>query len=89
MKRKTLPERIDEALNGKRMSYYDLARALWPDGRSWQYQSNGGPPGCFMALGAALRRGGFEVSFAVGPGNRIVSPRKGAVVVDKRDKVSA
>ncbi len=75
MKKMTLPERIDLVLNGKRMKYYDLARALYPDGRSWQYQSNGGPPGCFMALSAALSRGGFEVrgSFV---GQREVFPRK-------------
>ncbi len=71
----TLPERIDMILNGKRMKYYDLARALYPDYRSWQYQSNGGPPGCFMALSAGLSRGGFEVrgTFA---GDREVLPRK-------------
>ncbi len=77
--RKTLPERIDEALNGHSMSYYDLAQRLYPDGRSWQYQSNGGPPGCYMSLSAGLKRGGFAISFAVGPGNRIVYPRTGKV----------
>lgn len=75
MKRKTLPERIDEVLNGRRMSYYDLARRLYPDDNSWRYQSNGGPPGCFMSLSGGLRRGGFKVSLDVGPGNRIVTPR--------------
>ncbi len=74
--KKSLPDRIDEALAGKPMSYFDLARKLYPDDRSWSYQSHGGPPGCFMALGAGLRRGGFYVSSAVGPGNRIVSPRR-------------
>ncbi len=59
VRKMTLPERIDAALNGRPMKYYDLARILYPDGRSWQYQSNGGPPGCFMALSAGLRRGGF------------------------------
>lgn len=57
--KKSLPDRIDEILNGRPMKYYDLARRLYPNGRSWQYQSNGGPPGCFMALSAGLRRGGF------------------------------
>ena len=69
-------ERIDEALNGRSMSFFDLAMILYPDRKSWRYQSNGGPPGCFMALSAALRRNGFEVrSKGPGPGERIVIPR--------------
>lgn len=62
MKKKSLPERIDDALNGRPMKYYDLAKALYPGPRSWQYQSNGGPPGCFMSLTAGLKRGGFYVT---------------------------
>ena len=77
MRPKTLPERIDEVLNGQRMGYYDLAKALFPGSRSWNYQANGGPPGCFMALSAALRRGGFEVTGTF-VGERMVSPRKPA-----------
>lgn len=77
MNKITLPDRIDAALNGKRMGYYDLARALYPSGRSWQYQANGGPPGCFMALSAGLSRGGFEVTGTF-VGDRMVYPRKPA-----------
>ncbi len=86
MKPKTLPERIDEILNGKRMGYYDLARALWPDGDSWNYQSHGGPPGCFMALSAGLRRGGFSVTGSF-VGERMVYPRS-TVVTEKTPTVA-
>ncbi len=77
MPRKTLPERIDDLLRepGK-MSFYDLALALYPDKKSWRYQQHGGPPGCYMALSAALRRGGFHVSLrGKGPGSRTVYAR--------------
>lgn len=78
----TLPERIDAALNGQPMSFYDLAVALYPDKKSWRYQSNGGPPGCYMALSAGLRRGGFRYAFTR-PGDtlgvRIVYPRPAAL----------
>lgn len=77
MKKISLPDRIDDLLrcNGS-MSFHDLAHALYPDDKSWRYQANGGPPGCFMALSAALRRGNFHVSYrGVGPGSRIVHAR--------------
>lgn len=76
-KRPTLVQRIDAALAGERMSFYGLAMTLYPDNRSWRYQANGGPPGCYMALSAALRRGGFHVSLSKTPGpqNRMVYPR--------------
>jgi hypothetical protein len=57
----TLIERIDVALNGEPLSYDELARRLWPDGKAWRYSKNGGPPGCYMALSAGLRRGGFSL----------------------------
>lgn len=78
-RRETLPDRIDRALKqaGGRMSYFDLAVALWPDRSSWNYSSNGGPPGCYMTLSAALRRGGFYVSGESGAGNRTVHARSG------------
>jgi len=72
-----LVDRIESVLADEPMSFYDLAHRLYPDGKSWRYQANGGPPGCFMALSAAVRRGGFPVSHrGIGPGNRIVHPRK-------------
>ena len=73
-----LTDRIDMVLEdaGGRMSFFDLAVALWPDRRSHSYSSNGGPPGCYMALSAGLRRGGFFVSGHHGAGNRIVHSRK-------------
>lgn len=73
----TLPERIDDLLKKEgRMSFYDLAMALYPDRKSWRYQSNGGPPGCYMALSAGLRRGKFHVDYnGNGPSRRMVYAR--------------
>ncbi len=88
MKKLTLPERIDKILNGKRMSYYDLARALYPGERSWQYQSNGGPPGCFMSLSAGLKRGGFSVSGTF-VGERMVYPRSHEVIEEVNNVIVA
>lgn len=69
-------DRIDAALAEKSpLSFYDLARKLYPNTKSWAYQRNGGPPGCFISLSAALRRGGYDVSGDVGPGNRKVYAR--------------
>lgn len=73
-----LAERIDMLLAdaGGSMSFADLAVALWPSRESHRYSSNGGPPGCYMALSAGLRRGGFSTGGSVGAGNRIVYSRK-------------
>ncbi len=58
-----ITDRIRAAMDGKRkMQYHDLMRAVFPHDqypRAWNYQSNGGPPGCAMAFGAALRRMGM------------------------------
>mgnify|MGYP000415691863 CR=1 FL=1 len=70
----TLPERIDAALDGKPMAFQALARALYPDEKSWRYQRNGGPPGCYMALSAAIRRGKFPIDWN-SPSDRTVYPR--------------
>lgn len=72
----TLPERIDAAIeaHGGAMTIPQLEGVLWPDPKSHRYQSNGGPPGCRMALSAGLRRGGFNVTGPVE--KRTVQPRK-------------
>lgn len=47
------------------MSYHELMHAVFPDAdypRAWRYGQNGGPPGCAMAFGSALRRIGARVS---------------------------
>lgn len=44
MSKPTLIERIDAAMAGKSMSFYDLAIAVYPDRRSHRCSSNGGPP---------------------------------------------
>jgi hypothetical protein len=73
-----LADRIDEALKGGPMSFYDLAVKLYPSRDSHRCSSNGGPPGCYMTLSAAIRRGGFfEKWLQPGPGHRIVYPRRG------------
>lgn len=43
--------------------FYDLALALYPDNKSHRYSSNGGPPGCMMALSRGVKRGGFHVEY--------------------------
>lgn len=76
----SLPDRIDAALDGRLMSAHDLAMRLWPpdeNPKAWRNKMGGGPPGCYMALGSALRRGGFRVTIeGPGPGHRFVSPRR-------------
>lgn len=88
--RMTLPQRIDAALAkaGGSMSYFDLACALWPDRKSHSYSSNGGPPGCYMALSAGIRRGGFFESGHTGAGNRMVYARRIADVSQSEQPVS-
>jgi len=58
-------ERILTAFSGTtRMPYHDLMAQVFPINEypnAYQCSTNGGPPGCAMALGAALRRlGGWS-----------------------------
>lgn len=61
---KPLPigDRITAAFAGRNcMPYHDLMRAVFPPDQypmAMNYQQNGGPPGCTMALARALRRMG-------------------------------
>lgn len=53
-----IKDRIIAALRPGPMRYRDLLAAVfpyeeWP--RAWRYQSNGGPPGCAMVFGKAIR----------------------------------
>ncbi|NHR04406.1 hypothetical protein HA052_04275 [Chromobacterium haemolyticum] len=54
-----LKDRIRVALaSGERMTYHDLMLAVFPFDeypKAYRYQSNGGPPGCAMVFGKALR----------------------------------
>lgn len=76
---KPIRERILDALtsNGGSMAYDKLAYEVFPPDdypRAWNYPPSGGPPGCFMALSAAIRRHGFRCwSSGPGPGQRTVS----------------
>lgn len=84
-----LDKRIDAALNGQKMRFHDLAVVLWPERKSHRYQANGGPPGCYMALSAGLRRYGFSYTFDPGAtcATRWVHPRKAALVLELAKKV--
>lgn len=70
-----IAERIDQAIAVRADAFgevpYDiLALAVFPRDeypRAWNYSSNGGPPGCYMALSSAIRRYGFRQSFRGGP----------------------
>ena len=62
-----LKERICTALQiaGGSMTYYSLMVQCFPFDeypKAWRYQSNGGPPGCAMAFGKALREMGCTTS---------------------------
>ena len=44
------------------IQYHELMRLVFPEDeypRAWNYQANGGPPGCAMAFGRGLRRAGL------------------------------
>lgn len=60
-KREPIIDRIRAAFQSgeTKISYQALAYRVFPPEqfpRAWRYSSNGGPPGCYMALSAALRR---------------------------------
>lgn len=61
MKPKPIRQRIREAFKPDAdgyMEYPNLARLVFPEDqypRAFNYQMNGGPPGCYMALSKALR----------------------------------
>jgi len=54
--------RILAAMAGRSQApYYDIMQAVFPDAeypRAWCHKADGGPPGCAMAFGAAVRRMG-------------------------------
>lgn len=58
-----IKDRIRAALEaeGGRMLRHQLMHKVFPQDqfpKAWNYQSNGGPPGCAMAFGRALREMG-------------------------------
>lgn len=59
------------------ISYYDLIHAVFPDNqypRAFRHAPGGGPPGCAMAFGNALKKMGAWIDYM---GNRAVFiPRK-------------
>jgi len=66
VKRVPLKTRVLLAFGEKRtVGYYDLMNAVFPRDhypRARNYSLNGGPPGCAMALGRALRELGLSDS---------------------------
>jgi len=58
-----LQDRIVAAMNGRtRAPYWEVLEICFPkteDSNAWNYSSNGGPAGCQMAFGKALRKLGF------------------------------
>jgi hypothetical protein len=74
--------------------FVDLEHAVFPVEhfpRAGNYSSNGGPPGCRMALSAAIRRHGFMQSWHE-VGRRFVStniPPKVRAQVNAIDKAKA
>lgn len=65
MTKKSLKRRIAEALYGapKGLPYYALMSAVFPATeypKAMRYSSHGGPPGCAMAFGKALRELGVR-----------------------------
>lgn len=79
--KKPIKERIGDTLsaNGGSMPYADLMYAVFPPDiypNAWRYQMNGGPPGCAMAFGRALREMGCHDSRNSKTGSRmVVMPR--------------
>lgn len=58
----SLEQRIRAAMRGRELAnYWCVMREVFPAEqypRAWRYSQNGGPPGCAMAFGAAIRRMG-------------------------------
>lgn len=73
-----LIDRIRTALNGtSRAQYHELLRAVFPPDiypNAWNYSANGGPPGCAMAFGRALRKMGAQSNGKLGSQKIIYFP---------------
>lgn len=57
----TLQERI-KASYRRGIGYRELMRAVFPEDQypnAWRYQANGGPPGCAMSFGKAMKKLGL------------------------------
>lgn len=64
---------------GSEMRYHELMRKVFPPEKypkAWNYQSNGGPPGCAMAFGKALRNTGCK-QWGVRSSRMVGLPNKG------------
>lgn len=77
---KPIVERIRDAMNGRTQAqYHEIMRLVFPREhfpRAFIYQSDGGPPGCAMAFGKALRRIGGCRMGGIGSHSEVYVPRK-------------
>lgn len=85
MKKKPIQQRIREAIgNEKRIAYQELLNRVFPHSEYPRAMRNhiggGGPPGCAMALGAAISRMG-------GCRDKIFHTEKGMTSMVKSDYV--
>jgi hypothetical protein len=73
-----IKDRIRAALAVSQKTFLDVAIEGFPEQhypRAFEYQANGGPPGCYMALGRAVREMVNDGPIAqwhtgIGPGHR-------------------
>lgn len=77
MKRIPIKQRIRAALDGKTsMPYFDLMRLVFPPDqypRATNYGCNGGPAGCCMAFGKAIREMG-GMNYGMGSNRKVSVP---------------
>ena len=63
----------------RELSYHILARRVFPAAdypKAWRYSSNGGPPGCYMALSTAIRRMDLHTRYTEGSERFVARPRQ-------------
>jgi len=88
-KPKPIKERIADAMAGRSsMEYWELLRLVFPEDqfpKARNYQANGGPPGCAMAFGKALREMGYLALSGGGRGTRMVTRSKMQAALEKAD----
>lgn len=80
-RRRPIKERLTAAFNGKnKLAYWQVAEAVFPQEeypRSWRRPTQGGPPGCYMALTKALNRYGYIIDESSTAQRTVRRPREG------------
>lgn len=76
--RQPIASRIRAAMAGRTTApYYEIMYAVFPQDqypRAWRYATGGGPPGCAMAFGNAVRRMGGTCAEGQGGERKIYVP---------------